>query len=183
MTDATRQAAAMGSTGADGELFVRTGSADDMARLEPLWRALYRHQQEAGMLLPVPEEGFPVWAESLVPLLGRFACLFVAEAAGRPAGFLAGRVRAAPRWFGGEPVGFVSEVFVDPAWRGRKLGERLVGEGVAWFSSQGIARVELQVLAGNAAARHLYGRLGFADELVQMVRREEPGDPTRKRHE
>jgi ribosomal protein S18 acetylase RimI-like enzyme len=154
------------------EVRVRPGGAADLAALAPLWRALYRDQRQAGMLLAVPENGFELWAEALAPLLGRFACLFVAEADGRPVGFLAGRLRSAPPWLGGEPAGFVSEVYVDAGWRGRALGERLVEAAVGWFGDSGVARVELQVLAGNEGARRLYRRLGFVDELFQMARRE-----------
>jgi ribosomal protein S18 acetylase RimI-like enzyme len=148
---------------------LREATPDELPALEPLWRSLYEHQRLGGMLLEVPDDGFARWAESLAPVLGRFGCLFVASQDGEPVGFLAGRVRSAPAWFGGAPVGFVSEVYVDPGQRGRGLGEDLVAAAQRWFRDREIDRIELQVLAGNDGARRLYRRLGWREELVQMV--------------
>lgn len=151
---------------------VRWATEADLDAIAPMWHDLYDDQRTQGMLLTVPEDGYDAWAASLAPALGRFACLFVAEGdepGGPPLGFLAGRVRTTPPWFGGAPVGFVSEVYVSPAGRGRGFGEALVLAATDWFRGQGIARLELQVLAGNAGARGLYLKLGWREELVQMV--------------
>jgi ribosomal protein S18 acetylase RimI-like enzyme len=158
---------------------VRAGEAADLDRIEPLWRHLYELQRAGGMELPVPGDGFASWAGSLAPGLGRFACLVVADDdAGSPAGFVAGRIRPAPPWFGGVPVGFVSEVYVAPPHRGAGLAERMLAAAAAWFAERGVARLELQVLSGNDTARALYRRLGWREELVQMVRAAGPGgDP------
>ena len=39
----------------------------------------------------------------------------------------------------------------------------------AWFHEQGTTRLELQVVTGNVAARTTYTRLGWKEELTQMV--------------
>lgn len=137
--------------------------------VESLWRSLYKHQAEHGMLLPVPDSGFVQWALSIKPLLGRFACLLIATESGQPIGFLAGRVRALPPQFGGDLSGFISEVFVLDAWRGKGIGHRLMDQAMQWFRVQGVRRVELQVLSGNHAAREAYRGWGWTEELVQMV--------------
>jgi GNAT superfamily N-acetyltransferase len=148
---------------------IRFGEPEDLPALEPLWLALYEHQRQAGMLLAPPPGAFLEWQGSLAPLLGRFACLVVAERGGRPVGFLAGRVRSVPLYFGGQAVGFVSDVYVDDRERGQGLGEAILDRALGWFREQGLSRVELQVLAGNTGARVFYRRLGWVEELVQMV--------------
>lgn len=145
----------------------------DVAMLErvgPLWTALYEHQSAHGMLVQVPPNGFQLWRDGLRSLLGRFAVVWVAERGGAVVGFLCGRVRVLPSYFGGGNVGFVSDVYVSPECRGGGIGRRLLGTAIEWYEGRGIRRVELQVIAGNPGARELYLDMGWKDELVQMVR-------------
>src|SRR2546422_7777153 len=92
-----------------GDYLIRSGSADDLLRLESLWLALYEHQKSNGMLLDLPADAFSHWASSLTPILNRFACLFVAEKNSMLVGFLAGRIRSLPPYFGGSQAGFISD--------------------------------------------------------------------------
>lgn len=155
---------------------LRMAMAEDLPQLDGLWRALYRQQHETGMLLTVPQDGFDAWVASLSPMLGRFAMVVLAEYEGRIAGFLAGRVRALPAYFGGQPAGFVSDVYVDPDFRRRGIAEAMVHAGIQWFEESGITRIELQVVVANEDARRLYRRLGWKEELLQMVWQNEETD-------
>jgi GNAT superfamily N-acetyltransferase len=148
---------------------LRYAGAEDLAAIEPLWRALYAHQAAHGMRLPVPAVAFEAWAASMSPALGRFTVVALAERDGVAAGFVAGRVRALPAYFGGGSAGFISEVYVSGSERGSGIGRRLLAFALDWFAGQGIARVELQVLAGNEDAVRFYRELGWHEELVQMV--------------
>ena len=150
------------------ETTVRAGNEDDFARLEPLWRGLYRHQEEHGLSMPVPAEGYQKWVGWIKPVLGRFGCLFVAERAGELVGFLAGRTRTLSPQFGGAPVGYVSDVYVIDALRGAGVGKQLVDAGLAWFAAQGIRRAELNVVAGNVAGQRFYERNGWREDLRQL---------------
>jgi ribosomal protein S18 acetylase RimI-like enzyme len=154
---------------ASTDYLVREGTAEDVPRLKSLWLALYDNQKANGMLVDLPEDAFDRWTASLLPMLGRFTCVFVAEKGEELAGFLAGRVRALPAYFGGAQVGFISDVYVDPAHRRTGLGRQLVSTATEWFQSLGITRLELQVIVNNPAARKLYKDLGWSEELLQMV--------------
>lgn len=148
---------------------IRFGNADDLVAVERMWRALYVHQAEHGLLVTVPEDGFDRWAASMRPALGRFACVFVASRDGADIGFLAGRVRPLPGHYGGETVGYVSDVYVDAAARGAGVGKALLAAAQEWFRTQGVRRLELQVIVNNEQARAFYRSLGWQEELVQMV--------------
>ena len=148
---------------------IRLAGGDDLSSVEPMWVALYEHQRANGMILELPPNAYEHWAASLKPLLGRFACLLVAESDGAAVGFLVGRIRSLPQYFGGYPVGFISEVFAGETHRNQGIGSNLVARAISWFEECGIARVELQVIINNEGARKLYRRLGWRDELVQMV--------------
>ncbi len=152
-----------------GDYLIRSGTSDDVLRLESLWLALYEHQKSHGMLLDLPVDAFSHWTASLAPILTRFACLFVAEKNGELVGFLAGRIRSLPPYFGGSQAGFISDVYVAEPDRGHGLGRKLVLMATGWFQKLGLARIELQVIMNNLPARELYRQLGWSEELVQMV--------------
>lgn len=149
---------------------VRVGSVSDLEALRPLWRRFYDDQVARGMRMTVPANGFDEWVASLGPMIGRFGCVVLCETSGAVGGFVAGRVRNLPRHFGGGTAGYISEVWVEPHLRGQGVGAAMVEAAIAWFGGQGIRRVELQVVATNASAKRLYERLGFVEDLVQMVR-------------
>ncbi len=77
----------------------------------------------------------------------------------RPAGFIAAGVLHLPD--SDQPVGWISQVGVDPAWRGRGLGAGLVTSVLAAFQREGFAAVGLHVNIDNPNAIALYERLGF----------------------
>lgn len=153
---------------------IRAASTEELARVAPLWVALYQHQKDNGMLLELPADAYQKWAASIGSLLGRFACLFLAESNGEAVGFLAARIRSIPPYFGGGQTGFISEVYVDGRRRSERIGERLMAATNHWFRDLGITRIELQVIANNIGAREFYARHGWREELVQMVWQGEP---------
>lgn len=153
---------------------IRAASSQELACVEPLWLALYEHQKENGMLLELPADAYQKWTASISSLLGRFACLFLAESNGETVGFLAARIRSIPPYFGGGQTGFISEVYVDDRRRSKRIGERLMAATTEWFRELGITRIELQVIAHNTGAREFYLRHGWREELVQMVWQDDP---------
>lgn len=153
----------------DAGLTLRHATSEDMNRIKPLWHALYQHQMEHGMLLHLPEGAYEAWLKSVVPFLGRFASVVVAERGGEIVAFVAGRIRALPPYFGSATVGAISEVFVSESLRGGGIGRRLLAFSLEWFQAQQITRVELQVVSGNPDGLRFYRQLGWHDELHQMV--------------
>jgi GNAT superfamily N-acetyltransferase len=148
---------------------VRHGVAADLARVQPLWEALYRHQAEHGMRLTLPADAYVAWEKSILPMLGRFAVLVVAEREGELVGFAAGRVRTLPPYLGSAVIGAISDVFVEEGHRTTGIGRQLLALAIEWFGSRQITRVELQVVASNPAAIRFYRQLGWREELVQLV--------------
>jgi RimJ/RimL family protein N-acetyltransferase len=61
----------------------------------------------------------------------------------------------------GPGVARIVRVLVDPAQRGRGLGEQLVAAVIDRASADGIGRLTLNVVATNAGAIRLYEKLGF----------------------
>jgi ribosomal protein S18 acetylase RimI-like enzyme len=57
--------------------------------------------------------------------------------------------------------GFVKDLVVDEAWRGRGLGEALLRHVLSTFAARGAHVVELKVQADNSSAVRLYERVGM----------------------
>lgn len=151
------------------DLVLRHATAKDLELIEPLWQALYQHQFEHGMLLRLTEGAYAEWLESVVPFLGRFAIVSIAEQNGVIVAFVAGRIRTLPPYFGHKMIGAISEVFVSESHRSVGVGRRLLAFSLEWFHAQQITRVELQAVAGNRQGIEFYRHLGWHEELVQMV--------------
>jgi GNAT superfamily N-acetyltransferase len=148
---------------------IRLAVAEELEQLRELWTALYEHQVAHGMRLVLPSTAFDAWVQSIRPFLGRFAVVIIAQSEEGLIGFVAGRIRTLPPYFGSDQVGTISEVFVTERRRSEKLGKRMLEGAIAWFRENGIRRIELQVVARNPDAERFYERLGWQRELVQMV--------------
>lgn len=93
----------------------------------------------------------------------------VAESAGRVVGACSLHDRFST--WKGAPVVEVQDLFVLPEERRRGVATALLDAAEAHAAKLGAARVELQVLAGNAAALGLYRGAGFADSGYVVLRK------------
>ncbi len=82
-----------------------------------------------------------------------FARYIVAEHAGRVIGY-------AGVWLIVDE-GHITNVAVDPDYRGRRLGETLMRALMAECAAHGIVRMTLEVRVSNVIAQNLYRKLGF----------------------
>jgi len=87
--------------------------------------------------------------------------VFVAEADGKPAGYLSCHLRANRR-------GEIGLVAVAPFAQGRGLGGTLLDTALAWFAAQHCERVTVVTQGRNAGAQRLYQSRGFLTASVQV---------------
>jgi len=87
--------------------------------------------------------------------------VLIAEHDGNPAGLAVAHQA-------GKRVGYLSSLYVRPAFRGKDLATELVREIVSRFAAQGVDVLELDVLAANAAARAIYDRWGFTPVQLNL---------------
>lgn len=71
------------------------------------------------------------------------------------------------QWTGDE-YGYVNNVSVDSAFRGRGLGRKLMREVDHFFRNRGVDTVRLSVTATNQAATHLYLSSGYQTKRWEM---------------
>ena len=73
-----------------------------------------------------------------------------------------------------EAAGFIHDVVVDEAARGRGIATRLCEAAAAWLESRGAPRVMLWTAALNEPAQRLFARLGFRRTMIEMTRERGP---------
>jgi ribosomal protein S18 acetylase RimI-like enzyme len=61
----------------------------------------------------------------------------------------------------GDATGSIDVAARDPRWRGRGIGDRILGEAVRQLAAAGARQATLEVVAVNRAALRLYERYGF----------------------
>ena len=66
--------------------------------------------------------------------------------------------------------GLLSNIYVDPAYRGRGIGAALLETAENELAAQGAEVVVLEVMADNEAARRFYDRQGYDTYRVAMER-------------
>jgi GNAT superfamily N-acetyltransferase len=71
-------------------------------------------------------------------------------------------------WWGGTDC-WLEDLFVREAARGGGLGRALAQAAVELARERGCARVQLDVAEDNAAARRLYGSLGFGSATLMLT--------------
>ena len=142
----------------------------ELGCLSVMWNALYVHQRYHGLIANVPDTAFDDWTRSLSSVIGRFGFAVVASVENADVGFCAGRIRPMPSYYGGGYAGYISDVFVFESARGLGVGKLLVDSGVRWFRERDVQRIELNVVWKNEQALRFYRRLGWVEDVVQLVK-------------
>jgi len=77
-------------------------------------------------------------------------------------------------WIGAPGV-YVQDIYIEPAFRGKGVGERLLARVAAMSGDRGGAYMRLSVDAANVGAQAFYGRMGLdwsSEERIFIVRRD-----------
>ncbi len=150
---------------------LRTGSADDLDILEPLWVAVHhRHAESMPELQPYVSdaESWRVRRALYVELFAKpDTVLLVASVDDRPIGYGLAHVLetedtwVADTWATGRRVGEIESLSVLPEFRGSGLGTELLTKLEEHLRAAGVDDLVLGVLSGNRDALRLYERLGY----------------------
>src|SRR4029453_9727851 len=71
----------------------------------------------------------------------------------------------------GQPVGFLYDIEIESAFRGRGLGRQLMLLIEEEARRRGFTEIRLNVFGGNELARSLYRSLGYAEFAIAMRKR------------
>jgi len=97
------------------------------------------------------------------------ACAHLVQSAGRVCGLTV----HSWKWgaFSGVLDMYLHVLVLDPAFRGRGIGQAAVEQLLAIAAARGASRLELLTTAGNAQAAAFYDRLGLVQAAHMVVRR------------
>ena len=70
------------------------------------------------------------------------------------------------------PAGVLHDLIVDPEYRGRAVGRRLLEAALEALAARGVPQVVLSTAERNAVAQRLFERAGFRRTMVEMTRDE-----------
>lgn len=138
---------------------------DYLAGLDPLRR-----------LRRLPGYGEHALSATLDAMTAYEGAFYVARDGERVIGFVAGiiqRLTEADR-LGVIPTahpGRVTELYVDPAYRGQGVGTRLMSTVEAYLKEKGCDVVKVEVFVPTSAARRLYETLGFEPRDIDTIKR------------
>lgn len=142
------------------EYAIRPAAAEDLPRLLELYRDYFRGLLDRGMNYELNEETLPRVLETRIR--SRLILTAVAEdETGALLGFVFCSILRLSQEFlcrGQGSVGFLNDLYVDPAARRQGLARRLTAYAEDWLRENGIETLELQVLPGNAEARAYWDR-------------------------
>ena len=68
------------------------------------------------------------------------------------------------------PAGLLHDILVDPDYRGRGVGSRLLGETVSALQSKGVHQIVLSTAERNESAQRLFARMNFRRTMIEMTR-------------
>jgi len=155
-------------------LVIREATEADMAAVRRGIVELHEHERRLHPSRRPGEEMADAYLAWLREHAARDGVILVAERGGDFAGFVGGWVRQEDYiadladW---RRFGYVSDICVMPAHRGRRIAARLLGALEARLGAAGVTRMLLSTLAGNAPARAAYEREGYAPYEIVYEKR------------
>jgi len=139
---------------------------DDLADLLPLMRAYCDFYRESP-----PDEALLELSRALIADPVREGIQLIAR---EPSGAAVGFATVFWSWDTTEAtrIGIMNDLFVAPAARGLKLGDRLIEGCMQWCAKRQAARLEWETAPENLRAQAVYDRVGAAREpwLVYVKR-------------
>jgi len=142
---------------------VKTAIRDPRAADEPAWRRLWQGYIEFYRASVPPEVTAATWRRILDPaaaISGR-----VADSDGTVVGFAHCIVHEGT--WSTRPIGYLEDLFVDPALRGRGIGRLLIEDLIATGRKRNWAYLYWHTQTGNTTARRLYDSLASVDDFVR----------------
>jgi len=152
---------------------LRKATAADVGALGRLGRLLVQthYDFDNRRFLPATSRTEQGYASFLLTQLDdKDAVVIVAEENGEVVGYSYG-TNAGHDWMSLRgPAGELHDIVVDPAHRGKGIGEQLLNAMVKALEAKGAPRVVLSTAYPNETAQRLFERAGFRRTMVEMTR-------------
>jgi ribosomal protein S18 acetylase RimI-like enzyme len=157
----------------NSSITIRRATADDapaLGRLGEMLVALHHGFDAQRFIAPGPGtvRGYGRFLAS--QLDNKDAFVLVAEADGAAIGYVYAGLEG-PDWMSLRgPAGAIYDILVDPHWRNRGAGKRLLDATLKELAARGAAQVVLSTATQNDAAKRLFAAAGFRSTMIEMTR-------------
>ena len=94
--------------------------------------------------------------------------VFIAEEDGRFAGYLLAYIEENIPIFKEKEYGYISDLYVVPEFRGKKVSSALKDKAESWFVSKGMNHLVLKMRPQNKKAHDIYRSWGFKDYHLEL---------------
>ncbi len=169
----------------EADFIVRRMSRSDADAVTKLWKGTVEYHASIDPRLAVREDAGRSFRRFLNRSIGASddVIMLVAESGGRIVGFLIGVIRDQAPVFVRSRHGYIVDIYVDPAFRRKGVGRKLVEAAEEWFASRGLDHVRLRVSAANDSGIAFWKGIGFEDYFIELWREiphaeDEDGDRT-----
>lgn len=146
----------------------REANESDFPGIAAYYEKLDAHLRCFTYAFPKIENVGDIWLKTFRRTLGRFSILYVCELNGELVGFISARLKHAPEHLGGMLVGDLSDMWVEPQFRGLGIAVELVRLAIRWCKDQNVHSCEGQILIGNQPIIELLESFGMKKELYQL---------------
>lgn len=92
----------------------------------------------------------------------------IAEIDGKIVGSGYGQIRDRKAYFKQEQLGYIGFMFVEEAFRGQGISQKILQNLCDWFTSKNIEEIRLTVYDKNPRAVKAYEKAGFEKHLIEM---------------
>lgn len=147
------------------KILYRKWKEEDLLIIKDYYVRLDQYFRSLGMNMPEPEDPGQAWLDSFQRILGKYAMVHIAEMDGEVVGFILGRIKRIPEYWGGVMVGLLSDMFIDKKARRRGVARELLRLAAAWMRERDVHSLEIQVMHENEAAQKLFAEMGFKTEF------------------
>ncbi len=161
---------------------IRPARPADLDTLAQMWSAFMREQADIDARATPSRDANERGRTTLRDAIGSpSAVVLVAEANGKPVGFVAGHTSAPSPVYAGSVEAQLTELYVAPAHRRAGLAGRLMHEATGWARGKGLSRVRFDVLAANSGSHAVWqGQQIEPISVTYAVELEAPApEPTR----
>ena len=150
---------------------VRAAVREDQDQVIRLWAAmldeLSAHAPDIG---PSPDFADRVAADFADRVRDPGCHISVAVSSGSITGFAQAELWQLPPIYRGREEVFISEIYVDPEYRGQRIGRMLFDEVARWARESGSRAIRARTVASSDSSRAFWESVGAAQSAVDYVK-------------
>ncbi len=152
---------------------IRHATSEDLAAIGKLGALLVRlhHDFDSKRFIaasPKTEEGYAWFLGT--QLEESNAIILVADRDGKVIGYTYASMEGWDYMSLRGPAGVLSDIVVDPEYRGQGVARMLLDATLAELRNRGAPRVVLSTAEGNDRAQHVFEKAGFRRTMIEMTR-------------